>query len=517
MVVEAAWCIWSRRHHIARWQFVEPYPFRNSAPIEPCLTDNRCVAVAGKVQCFQPVKHFRIASPATRRNQLAVFRQRWLPPVADPSGSDHRLDVDSRRRSLLCGPRGAAQLLFDRLPEVLEQVEAIGHLPGLRRALASALRVEAAAIPADDLKSRMLAQPPTSGLGRPVGQHVDDLAPFEVDHDRPVAQALLPGPVIDPDHPNVRCPVARAGVTLQTSQDRVIALWQSEVGHQAFRRTTACGMADKPGEIGHPAGPSGRRPSDLGKPVAEGLTLAALVLASPSRQTHPQRHWRPLSRQVLQMTNLPAVTTGGLGITPGTSSAPLSERTDRPAPITAFRTQELEAGAERPHGIFHHGPPAHSPSQRSSQATITRNEEEPFTVSATTTAAMSRVPRSLASTKAPKGSIKIISDHLTSIARIEIEAAAFDILAETQMEDSRGKSSNGQPIGWCQDTKNAVGQDGPARTAGCDPICGWLPSVTGGHIIGALGIGVAPQPRMTPWLLLGSKFFSMRAFNYVSQ
>ena len=46
------------------------------------------------------------------------------------------------------------------------------------------------------------------------------------------------------------------------------------------------------------------------------------------------------------MTNLPAVTTGGLGITPGTSSAPLSERTDRPAPITAFRTQELEAGAD---------------------------------------------------------------------------------------------------------------------------------------------------------------------------
>src|SRR5271156_1931000 len=105
---------------------------------------------------------------------------------------------------------------------------------------------------------------------------------------------------------------------------------------------------------------------------------AALVLASPSRQTHPQRHWRPLSRQVLQMTNLPAVTTGGLGITPGTSSAPLSERTDRPAPITAFRTQQLEAGAERPLGIFHHGPPAHSPSQRSSQTTITRSEEEPL-------------------------------------------------------------------------------------------------------------------------------------------
>lgn len=53
---------------------------------------------------------------------------------------------------------------------------------------------------------------------------------------------------------------------------------------------------------------------------------------------------------------------------------------------------------------------------------------------------------------------KNISDHLTSISRIEIEAAAWDILAGRQMEDARGRSSNGQPIGWCQDTKNAVGQ-----------------------------------------------------------
>jgi hypothetical protein len=71
---------------------------------------------------------------------------------------------------------------------------------------------------------------------------------------------------------------------------------------------------------------------------------------------------------------------------------------------------------------------------------------------------------------------KNISDHLTSISRIEIDVAARDILAGTQMEDARGGSSSGQPIGWCQDTKNAVGQDGPARAAGRDPICGWLPA-----------------------------------------
>jgi hypothetical protein len=71
-------------------------------------------------------------------------------------------------------------------------VEAIGHLLGLCRALASAFRVETAAIPADDLYARMLTQPLAGGPGRTVRQHVDDLAPLKVDHDRTVVTALLP-------------------------------------------------------------------------------------------------------------------------------------------------------------------------------------------------------------------------------------------------------------------------------------------------------------------------------------
>jgi hypothetical protein len=109
---------------------------------------------------------------------------------------------------------------------------------------------------------------------------------------------------------------------------------------------------------------------------------------------------------------------------------------------------------------------------------------------------------------------KNISDHLTSISRIEIEAAAWDILAGTRMEDARGGSSNGQPIGRRQDTKNAAGQNGPARAGGRDPICGRLPSFIGSHIIGAVAIDVASQRRMTRWPLLVSKLFSMRGFNY---
>jgi peptide/nickel transport system substrate-binding protein len=52
--------------------------------------------------------------------------------------------------------------------------------------------------------------PAAGRLGRPVGQHVDDLASFEVDHDRPVTTPPLPSPFIYPDHPHRRCLVARA-------------------------------------------------------------------------------------------------------------------------------------------------------------------------------------------------------------------------------------------------------------------------------------------------------------------
>jgi hypothetical protein len=137
-------------------------------------------------------------------------------------------------------------------------------------------------------------------------------------------------------------------------------------------------MSDQPGQIGHPASPSGRWPGDVEQPITEGLTFAGLVLASPSRQAHPQRNRHLLSRQILQMANLPAVLTGGLSITPRTSSVPLSEGRDCPAPVAVPGTQEQEAGSQRPFGIFDHATSTLSPSQASSLTAITRIEEDPI-------------------------------------------------------------------------------------------------------------------------------------------
>jgi hypothetical protein len=86
-----------------------------------------------------------------------------------PSGDDQRPGLGIRRRGLPRGAKGAAQLLLGRLSEVLQLVQEIGQLLGLRRARASGVPVMTAAIPADDLNIGMLAQPPDRSP-RPTGR-----------------------------------------------------------------------------------------------------------------------------------------------------------------------------------------------------------------------------------------------------------------------------------------------------------------------------------------------------------
>jgi hypothetical protein len=57
--------------------------------------------------------------------------------------------------------------------------------------------IGAGAIAHDDLDGRMVLQPGGQGLGRAVGQQVDDPVTLQVAQDRAVALAFAPGPVIN--------------------------------------------------------------------------------------------------------------------------------------------------------------------------------------------------------------------------------------------------------------------------------------------------------------------------------
>ena len=74
---------------------------------------------------------------------LCQFR---LHSVAAARGNRPEPGSGILRRRLPAGRRGSAQLLFDSLAEVLEQMKTVGDLPRLRRSPAGSLGIEAAAI-----------------------------------------------------------------------------------------------------------------------------------------------------------------------------------------------------------------------------------------------------------------------------------------------------------------------------------------------------------------------------------
>jgi hypothetical protein len=67
-------------------------------------------------------------------------------------------------------------------------MEAVRDLPRLRRALSRALRIQTAAIAADDFDLRMLAKPFGCSGGCAILQHIDNLAPLQVNDNAPVVQ-----------------------------------------------------------------------------------------------------------------------------------------------------------------------------------------------------------------------------------------------------------------------------------------------------------------------------------------
>ena len=80
-------------------------------------------------------------------------------------------------------------------------METVSNLPRLRRALSRPLRIKAAAIAADDFDLRVLAKPFGSPCGRTILQHIDNLAPLQVNDNGPVCAAFAPAPVVNACHP----------------------------------------------------------------------------------------------------------------------------------------------------------------------------------------------------------------------------------------------------------------------------------------------------------------------------
>ena len=125
--------------------------------------------------------------------------------------------------------------------------------------------------------------------------NVDDLAPLQVDDDRPVCPPFAPTPVVDAGDAD-RCRDASGGVTLQVSQDGVVAGRDSKARRQQLARTTAGGVAEQSQEFGDAAGSACHRRCSVGKAFHEGRPLALTIAAPPAAQTEFQRDLQALGR-----------------------------------------------------------------------------------------------------------------------------------------------------------------------------------------------------------------------------
>src|SRR5580704_5723290 len=117
-------------------------------------------------------------------------------------------------------------------------MESVSDLPRLGRTLARALCIQAAAIAADDFDLRMLAKPLGCPGSRAIRQHLDNLAPLQVDDDSPVSATLSPTPVVDARHPYSRFRVETGDPPFQMPQNSVVADRHAKTLHQLFSRPT---------------------------------------------------------------------------------------------------------------------------------------------------------------------------------------------------------------------------------------------------------------------------------------
>jgi hypothetical protein len=188
-------------------------------------------------------------------------------------------------------------------------MESVSDLPGLGRALARGLRIQTAAIAADDFDLRVLAEPFGGPRGCAILQHIDNLTPLQVDDNGPVSATFAPAPVVDAYHPYSRVRLETGDLPLQMPQNGVVADWHAKALHQPFTRPTASPVTEKMNKFSGPMGPTSVRTNYFWQLIRERLAFALPVETSPTAHLDLHHHGRALHREVLKKSEIPAVPT----------------------------------------------------------------------------------------------------------------------------------------------------------------------------------------------------------------
>ncbi len=148
------------------------------------------------------------------------------------------------RRTLRRSGRIPVQEAFEGLARALEQVPAVGNLPGLRSGNGGRVGEGGPAVAAEDLDFRVLAQPGLQLHSVSAGQQFEDRAALQVDDDCPVGVALAHGPVVHTDNARGRGRRALRPGLLDAAQQGVGAGGHAQLGGQACAGLAAEGQAE---------------------------------------------------------------------------------------------------------------------------------------------------------------------------------------------------------------------------------------------------------------------------------
>jgi hypothetical protein len=94
---------------------------------------------------------------------------------------------------------------------------------------------------------------------------------------------------------------------LQAAQDRGVAHWHAEPGHQSLGGAATDAVAKQPDDPGQPGGPACEWARKRRKPFGENPAFALIVPTSPAAQPHPDIHRPSSSRKITQRPYTEAV------------------------------------------------------------------------------------------------------------------------------------------------------------------------------------------------------------------
>jgi len=89
---------------------------------------------------------------------------------------------------------------FNRIAEIIEDMEAVCHLHCLRDSARGSLSVGGAPIPRHDLDAGMGVQPVGQACSRPIRKQVDGSALLSIDQDRAIRVPPPLAPIVDAQH-----------------------------------------------------------------------------------------------------------------------------------------------------------------------------------------------------------------------------------------------------------------------------------------------------------------------------